>query len=280
MAHIGQPRESFDSDTSRSLLTSTEFVLASALLLINDWVLKSALGYNWFTGKLSDVAGLFAFPLLWTALVPTRRDAAFALTAAGFVVWKSPMSDVPLAAWNALGVWPLTRVVDYTDLIALAVLLPAYWVARRHAAPRPIGRPRVVRRVASVVTGVVAFMAFAATSIPPPRYEVDDRTGYLMSATRSDVREGLHALGVYVIDLSSKGSADTLLIYIRQPPERVVGVTLEAREVTTAEVRIRLLGISAPGPEPKTESVQRVLRTQVLEPLREWVARRRTSREQ
>ena len=38
------------------LLTSPAFVVAVAVLIVNDWLLKPALG-NWLSGKLSDVAG-------------------------------------------------------------------------------------------------------------------------------------------------------------------------------------------------------------------------------
>ncbi len=48
-----------------------------------------------------------------------------------------------------------------------------------------------------------------------------------------------------------------MLIYIRQPPERVLGVTIEVRELGPSKVSIRLLTASAFGPEPKVESVRR-----------------------
>jgi hypothetical protein len=270
---------------SGALLTSAPFVLAVALLVLNDWMLKATLG-NWVTGKLSDFAGLFAFPLLWTALLPRRRDAAFVLTAAGFLFWKSPLSEAPLAAWNALGVWPLARVVDYTDWVALAALLPSYQLARRCTPGTPIRPSGFIRRAGAVVGAAVAFAAFAATSVAPPRYDLQDATGFQISATRSEVRGGLDSLGLlYVVDLPSREIAarrqlpvDTLLIYIRQPPERAVGVRVEVSELAPSDVRIRLLDVSASGPEPRVESIQNAFRKQVFEPLREWVARHRTSK--
>jgi hypothetical protein len=68
---------------------------------------------------------------------------------------------------------------------------------------------------------------------------------------------------------------DTLEIYIRQPPERMVRVTVEVTEVGPSEVRLRLLTASAFGPEPRSESIHRAFRKQVFEPLREWVDRHR-----
>jgi hypothetical protein len=109
------------------------------VLLLNDWVLKPAVG-NWLTGKLSDAAGLVAFALFWTALLPTRRTWVFAVTAVSFALWKSPATDAPLAAWNALVPWPLSRVVDYTDWFALAA--PCLLSAGRGAVAPPVRATR------------------------------------------------------------------------------------------------------------------------------------------
>ena len=263
------------------LLTSPPFVLAVALLLLNDWVLKAALG-NWLTGKLSDFAGLIAFSLFWAALLPRRRNAVFALTTVGFLLWKSPLSEAPLAAWNALGLWPLARVVDYTDWLALTALLPSYWLARRYGGRMMIRPAPFRRRVAAVATAGIAMVAFTATSVALPSYNIPNPTSHHISATRSEVRAGLDSLGLHVIDLPSERSAkrreapvDTLLVYIRQPPERSVGVTIEVREEAPAETEIRLLAASADGPEPQPEAIERAFREQVLEPLREWVMRPR-----
>lgn len=56
--------------------TSFWFLLALTLLLLNDFVLKETFA-NWFTGKLSDFAGLFVFPLFWITLFPNRKQLIF-----------------------------------------------------------------------------------------------------------------------------------------------------------------------------------------------------------
>lgn len=283
--------QSEEGSEPTALLTSPAFILAVGLLLLNDWMLKAALG-NWSTGKLSDLAGLFAFSLFWTALLPRRRGAIFALTAVGFLLWKSPLSEAPLAAWNALGLWPLARVVDYTDWIALAALLPSWWLARRYSAPGSIQPRRLLRRIAAIATAGIALAAFTATSILPPQYAVHGPTDYLIPATGREVRAGLQYIGLHVAYVSTEPmtarrrasvdtvpmDVDTLEIYIRQPPERRVGVRVEVREVGPSEVRLRLLSASAFGPEPSSESIHRAFRKQVFEPLREWVDRHRTSK--
>jgi hypothetical protein len=249
------------------------------VLLLNDWVLKPAVG-NWLTGKLSDAAGLVAFALFWTALLPTRRTWVFAVTAVSFALWKSPATDAPLAAWNALVPWPLSRVVDYTDWFALAALVPAYRLARRDAAARR-APSRLARRVAAVGTGAAAMMAFMATSVAPPHYGIPDDGGYGVRATRSEVRAGLQALALDVADRSSRPAAtrsdrtaDTLQVYIRQPPERDIAVSIDVSDVAPGESRIRLLDVTAWGPEPRSDSVRRAFYQQVVEPLRRRFAPR------
>jgi hypothetical protein len=255
------------------LLTSPLFTAALALLLLNDWILKPAVG-NWLTGKLSDFAGLFAFSLFWVAILPKHRNAVFAVTAALFTLWKSPLSDAPLAAWNALGLWPLSRVIDYTDWAALAVLLLSYWTACRYTGTKSVSTP-FSRRAAAVGVAVLSLIAFTATSVASPRYTVRDATGYTVSASQARVRAGLEAIGLYVVDVTHTVPVDTLLVYIRQPPERVLNVSVELRQADSAETVIRMLDVSTFGPEPRTESLHRAFLGQVIEPLRQWIAQSR-----
>src|SRR5690349_13071723 len=81
-------------------------LLALALLLLNDHVLKAAYP-GWWTGKLSDAAGLVLAPPL-LALLAHRLPpwAALATTAAGFVLVKGCGygAAAASAAWGL--VWP------------------------------------------------------------------------------------------------------------------------------------------------------------------------------
>lgn len=267
------------------ILTSPAFVLAVALLVLNDWVLKPAFG-GWLTGKLSDLSGLFAFSLFWVALLPRHRNAVYLTTAFAFVLWKSPLMDAPLAAWNALGVWPLARAMDYTDWLALVALVPSYRLSLRYWE----GSPGALsfRRLRSVAAAAGAIAAFAATSIAPPRHQLNDPTSYDISATGVEVRAGLQALDLQaryqepnvmaarhrVAGDSLQLAVDTLLIYMRQPPERVVSATIEVRELGPSSVSIRLLSASAFGPTPTLRFVRLAFSEQVIDPLRAWLAQR------
>ena len=126
---------------------------AVGLLALNDHALKgSGLLPGAVTGKLSDFAGLFFFPLLLAAAanglsratrgrdVADRRSLAAAaalVTGLGFAAVKIVPAVNALAArtWGAM-------VMDPTDLWALPMVgLAAAWMLRR-SAPRAGSRTR------------------------------------------------------------------------------------------------------------------------------------------
>lgn len=141
------------------LLITPGFLLSLSLLLANDFIFKQ-LFHNWLTGKLSDVAGLFIFPLFWTALLPQRKRAIFLLTAAAFVFWKSSLSQPFIDVWNQWTGLTLAREADASDLLALGVLVPSY---KYHSKFSESERPDSLRW-ASVIVVVVSLFAFTATS--------------------------------------------------------------------------------------------------------------------
>ena len=108
------------------ILTSRWFVVALSILLWNDFFLKSFFG-NWITGKLSDFAGLFVFPLFLVAISPKNKNLIFWLVAVFFVFWKSDYSQPLIDNWNDFGILNIHRTVDYTDNIALLMLPVAFY---------------------------------------------------------------------------------------------------------------------------------------------------------
>ena len=267
--------------TATALLTGPAVVLALVLLVANDGILKPAFG-NWVTGKLSDVAGLFAWALCWCALAPRRRAAVFCLTTVAWLVWKSPLADVPLAAWNALGAWPLARVVDYTDWLALVALVPAWHVvarAREAAEREPVRVAfRAWRRAGARVSLVVAVVAFSATSRPRPSATFADAPSWTVGAPRDAVRDGIATLGFerfttrhsgQPVDSTLAGIAVTFRIGQTVKGE---GVFVDAwlERMTTDTTRITLLrGYSyGYGSRPQPAAVQQLFVETVVEPLR------------
>lgn len=136
---------------------------AVALLILNDHVLK-ARWPSWWTGKLSDVAGMVMFPLLLQALWEVARartggglrpsravlvtcvvltGLCFSATktwglaadgwrwSLGFLQWPVRLG-LALARGRALpSVAPVAHVMDVTDLLALPGLLVALAVGWR-----------------------------------------------------------------------------------------------------------------------------------------------------
>ncbi|HUS63317.1 MAG TPA: hypothetical protein VMZ28_02200 [Kofleriaceae bacterium] len=138
--------------------------LAAALVLaLNDHVWKPA---GWPTpamaGKLSDVAGLFVFPIVLAAIVRAlgggwRPGAAAVATAAAFTAVKlSPAVNAAVeAAWGA-------NALDAWDLVALPAAGAAWWWMRQPALPG--ARARALRG------GALVAVTLACAATPAPRY--------------------------------------------------------------------------------------------------------------
>jgi hypothetical protein len=173
------------STPQTGVLLSPAFLLPLSLLLLNDLYLKAAFG-NGLTGKLSDFCGLFVFALFWSAFRPNARLAIHIATAIGFVLWKTPLSQPFLDAWNAIVPFPLGRTVDLSDLVALGVL-PLSFAASR---PRPVPERS---RLAAAAVSVLALFAFAATSY---RTEIPVDLRFAFEGSRPELLARLEKLGI------------------------------------------------------------------------------------
>lgn len=105
-----------------NILLNPTYIGAVLLLFANDFWLKLAFP-GFVTGKLSDIAGVFAFAVFLMALFPAHRYKMAALSALVFSYWKSPFSQPFMDAFNAHSFYKISRVIDYSDLFAL-VLVP------------------------------------------------------------------------------------------------------------------------------------------------------------
>lgn len=105
-------------------LISLPFILCLGLLLLNDFYLKGAY-HNFFTGKLSDLCGLFIFPIFWSSLQPKYKSGIFIATAVFFIYWKSGYSQSFVDFFSS-NFFHIERTVDITDLMTLPVLAPAW----------------------------------------------------------------------------------------------------------------------------------------------------------
>jgi hypothetical protein len=119
-------------------------IAAVALLLFNDHVGKHCeVLPSWARGKLSDVAGLFVFPILLFALVnllARQLSQRFRTLVAGACATATAIAFASVKLWpaaNDIAVrWWGVVVPDPTDCFALpVVVLAAYWLARQASAP-------------------------------------------------------------------------------------------------------------------------------------------------
>lgn len=135
--------------------------LALFVLVLNDHLLKGAgLLPAALTGKLSDLAGLFFFPILLTAALRLPPAASCALTGLAFSTLKLDPAINALANqwWGAVA-------LDPTDLIALCMLPLAWrWLT---TSPRLPAR-RTLERAAILVAAIASV---ATSALPPPLFD-------------------------------------------------------------------------------------------------------------
>ncbi len=127
--------------------------------MLNDGFLKAEY-HNWFIGKLSDVVGVVVFAFFLTAWQPRYKKAMFWATAIAFAWWKTPYSQPLIDGWNGWEIIPLQRTVDYTDILCVLVLWPAYYYR-----PKTNWRPLLQKMVAYPMV-VLTLFAIVATSAP------------------------------------------------------------------------------------------------------------------
>jgi hypothetical protein len=134
---------------------------AVAVLAVNDHVLKQRVP-GWWTGKLSDLAGVFLVTAVLSVLTGRPR-AACAATAVGFASIKLWPQAALLAAPLLGG---MTRQ-DPTDLVALVMVWPGYRFAVGVARLPP--EPSAARSVLVLTVGMVLLLSVTATSCAWPQ---------------------------------------------------------------------------------------------------------------
>ena len=124
--------------TKHPIIAHPICIAAIITLAVNDHYLKAA-HPSWFTGKLSDVAGLVFFPALLAVLgKSTPRAVAIAAIATGivFALVKTWVPATDAFRWtlgflqSPLHPYPVDAVTDPTDLVALPALATSFWLAR------------------------------------------------------------------------------------------------------------------------------------------------------
>lgn len=197
--------------TDRSLLIVNPYFIGGLLLLVlNDHYLKWEF-HNWFTGKLSDVAGVFILPFFIAFVLKGRARIAVIFTALFFIWWKSPISTSTIELYNEFAIIPICRVVDYTDYFALA-MMPISYLTIRSLEHRSTAL-NISLRWFTIPLGVMSCFVFMATS--PPRdyyYSFKDRDALRLSGSiqvKKSSKEILQSLK----DMDILAYRDTLLFH-------------------------------------------------------------------
>jgi len=156
-------------NTAKQKLGHPVFLLSVLLLLLNDWLLKPVF-HNDLTGKLSDFAGLFAFPFFLSAFFPAQKKTIHIATALLFVWWKSGWSQPFIDVLNSYSI-PLGRVVDDNDNIAL-ISIPLSFCC---FSARSLYYLRTIAFNTVLLIGSFAFMATSMVHPAPKKIEHIDK---------------------------------------------------------------------------------------------------------
>ncbi len=145
-------------------IISFPFILCLGLLLLNDFYLKATY-HNLITGKLSDLCGLFIFPIIWSALKPKYKSGIFITTAIFFIYWKSAYSQSFINFFSRT-FFRIERTVDITDLLTLPVLAVAWFSLKRDLKNLKVSVWQ--QKLNPYFVAAIALFSFYSTS--KPRY--------------------------------------------------------------------------------------------------------------
>jgi hypothetical protein len=195
------------------ILVSPGFLIGLLVLLANDFFFKDYF-HNALTGKLSDIAGLFIFPLFISVLLRSQSKLIFFGVAVFFIYWKSPLSEGLLNGLSFLSGLHFERVVDYSDLLCLPVLIGSYrYMISEHVR---IYFPRVI----VLLSSAFAFMATSPRKLTYAEIQSMVSEGYTVITPRKPLFINLNRFETsYMIDDSIIGwhrfEGDTLIVNIR-----------------------------------------------------------------
>ena len=198
----------------RYLLLNWIFIPGIFLLCLNDHYLKYQLS-NWFSGKFSDFIGLLIFPMFLQFVFPRLRVSVL-LTGIFFIFWKLPLSTPFITAYNSIAIIPITRVVDYSDLLALSVLPLAYYFIQRIDQYRISSLPPAVLTWLVAIPAVVVFMATS----PPIKYymqpggDIHIGKSYRLKISREEALARLKAEGWIIQPDSSQPQMSRATYYV------------------------------------------------------------------
>lgn len=163
-------------------IISLPFIICLGLLLLNDFYLKEVY-HNQFTGKLSDICGLFIFPIFWSVLKPKYKSEIFIGTALFFIYWKSVYSQSFIDFFSRT-FFRIERTVDLGDLFTLPVIAIAWFFLK--SRPQNLKTKVWQLKLNPYVVAAIAVFSFYSTS--QPRYlQSFDQPQYILLKSGTSV---------------------------------------------------------------------------------------------
>lgn len=151
------------------------FIICLIILLLNDFWFKSLFA-NAVTGKLSDFTGLFVFPFFWSYCFPRYTKQIHIGTAVGFIWFKSILFTPVLELLHTFSI-PISRVIDYTDYIAMISIVISYHIfIKEDLSTSNVWSKRIVSCVA-----IFSFLATSQVPFVTFNYPITDQAFYFNS---------------------------------------------------------------------------------------------------
>jgi len=135
------------------------FLISIVILLTNDLFLKYEY-HNFLTGKLSDFAGLFAFPFFISYFYPKQSKPIYIFTGILFMLWKSELSQPIFEAAQVLNIG-IYRTIDYSDFIAI-IIMPLSYKYFKNDYKNSLKSISILK---PLIIGICCF-SFIATTLP------------------------------------------------------------------------------------------------------------------
>jgi hypothetical protein len=161
------------TERNKHLIINYIFIICVIILFLNDHFFKYAFS-NQITGKLSDIAGIIIIPLILTYIFPKIKTHSVWISALLFIFWKSPYSESIIKFYNNFALIPITRVVDYSDILVIAFLPTAYYLIKNINSFRFM----TVNKIHPSFILFPASFILMATSPPPSFYYTFSRGNF------------------------------------------------------------------------------------------------------
>lgn len=169
-----------------NLLKSNYFLVSLFLLILNDLYLKYEFS-NWFTGKLSDFAGLFIFPFFFSVFIPSKIKQIYFSTVLLFVFWKLEISNTFINYITELTNIAFYRTIDNTDFIALVVLPFSYKYFLKQKTE--IKNEKTTKYLINPIIGIITIYAFIADTNPRQNAKVKFKSNqnFVVELNKNDI---------------------------------------------------------------------------------------------